>query len=335
MSLSAVTFLTQKQAFKGELFAKCILGAQPRASAPPIAPKRASGLLDAGPLRHLARSPVMVPIPGTSSLAHLEENVAATQISLSTEDLHELSLNGCFRVFLPTRLVAIENTHNRGGGVVFPQQDVVSICTAACALGVATYLDGARLFNAAVASNRSLAELAAPFDVVSVALSKATVETRALSVTQPIARRGDRGAAREGAGRSSSRNIDSKSRSTDSIVSKFYFADAIWRHLQHNRHFCDIGADVAVKSAMRRKTSIRANRARQPPISMSAPRSAGVQAKFLRRSLRPRAYSLVPSSSLSRVSGGFLVLIVPFGVPNPRLQAKRRADEVGEGDDVR
>ena len=39
----------------------------------------------------LARSPVMVPIPGTSSLAHLDENVAATQISLSTEDLHELS----------------------------------------------------------------------------------------------------------------------------------------------------------------------------------------------------------------------------------------------------
>ena len=29
------------------------------------------------------------------------------------------------------------------------------------------------------------------------------------------------------------------------------------------------------------------------------------------------------------------LLIVPFGVPNPRLQAKRRADEVGEGDDVR
>ncbi|MFY9990041.1 MAG: aldo/keto reductase, partial [Rhodoplanes sp.] len=39
----------------------------------------------------LARSPVMVPIPGTSSLAHLDENVAAAQISLSTEDLHELS----------------------------------------------------------------------------------------------------------------------------------------------------------------------------------------------------------------------------------------------------
>lgn len=75
-------------------------------------------------------------------------------------------------VFPPTKLVAVENTHNRGGGVVFPQEDVVAICRAARALGLATYLDGARLFNAAAATARTLAELAAPFDVVSVALSK-------------------------------------------------------------------------------------------------------------------------------------------------------------------
>jgi threonine aldolase len=75
-------------------------------------------------------------------------------------------------VFPPTTLVAIENTQNRGGGVVFPQDDIEEICAAARALNVGTYLDGARLFNAAVASGRSLAELAAPFDVVSVALSK-------------------------------------------------------------------------------------------------------------------------------------------------------------------
>ena len=75
-------------------------------------------------------------------------------------------------VFPPTTVVAIENTHNRGGGVVFPQSEVVAICAAARELGVGTYLDGARLFNAAAASGCSLAELAAPFDVVSVALSK-------------------------------------------------------------------------------------------------------------------------------------------------------------------
>ena len=75
-------------------------------------------------------------------------------------------------VFPPTTLVAIENTHNRGGGVVFPQDKAVAICAMARELGLASYLDGARLFNAAAVCGRSLAELAAPFDLVSVALSK-------------------------------------------------------------------------------------------------------------------------------------------------------------------
>lgn len=72
----------------------------------------------------------------------------------------------------PTTLVAVENTHNRGGGVVFPREEVTRICAAARELGLAAYLDGARLFNAAAASQTSLAELAEPFDLVSVALSK-------------------------------------------------------------------------------------------------------------------------------------------------------------------
>src|SRR5579871_6756957 len=53
-----------------------------------------------------------------------------------------------------------------------PTTEAVAICAAARALGMASYLDGARLFNAAVALGKSLAELAAPFDLVSVALSK-------------------------------------------------------------------------------------------------------------------------------------------------------------------
>ena len=75
-------------------------------------------------------------------------------------------------MFPPTTLVAIENTHNRCGGLVFPQDEAVAICGAAHALGIRAYLDGARLFNAAAASGRSVAELSRPFDVVSVALSK-------------------------------------------------------------------------------------------------------------------------------------------------------------------
>ena len=59
-------------------------------------------------------------------------------------------------IFPPTTLVAVENTHNRGGGVVFPQDEAEAICRAARELGVASYLDGARLFNTSVASRRTL-----------------------------------------------------------------------------------------------------------------------------------------------------------------------------------
>lgn len=71
-----------------------------------------------------------------------------------------------------TTLVEIENTHNRGGGVVFDQADVERICALARERGISTFLDGARLWNAAVASGRPLDELARPFDLVSVAFSK-------------------------------------------------------------------------------------------------------------------------------------------------------------------
>jgi threonine aldolase len=75
-------------------------------------------------------------------------------------------------LYPPTTLVEIENTHNRSGGIIFPQDQVERVCTAARERGIATFLDGARLWNVAIASNRSLADLAAPFDLVSVALSK-------------------------------------------------------------------------------------------------------------------------------------------------------------------
>jgi threonine aldolase len=75
-------------------------------------------------------------------------------------------------VFPATSAVVVENTHNRGGGVIFPQMDAEAICAAAKKAGIASYLDGARLFNVAAATNASLADLAAPFDMASVALSK-------------------------------------------------------------------------------------------------------------------------------------------------------------------
>ena len=75
-------------------------------------------------------------------------------------------------IYPPTTLVEVENTHNRAGGVVFPQDEAVRICAVARQLGIASYLDGARLWNVAAATGSPLNELAAPFDLVGVSLSK-------------------------------------------------------------------------------------------------------------------------------------------------------------------
>jgi threonine aldolase len=74
--------------------------------------------------------------------------------------------------FPPTTLVWIENTHNRGGGRVFPQAEVEAIAAVAHARGLRVHLDGARLLNAAAATERPARELAAPADSASICLSK-------------------------------------------------------------------------------------------------------------------------------------------------------------------
>jgi threonine aldolase len=71
-----------------------------------------------------------------------------------------------------TRLVCLENTHNRGSGRVQPYDVVESICDWAHGNGLRTHLDGARLFNAAVASGIPAAQWAQHFDTVSVCFSK-------------------------------------------------------------------------------------------------------------------------------------------------------------------
>ena len=71
-----------------------------------------------------------------------------------------------------TRLVCLENTHNRWGGRIQPQQEVRRICEWADDNQLKKHLDGARLWNASVATGLSERELAAPFDSVSVCFSK-------------------------------------------------------------------------------------------------------------------------------------------------------------------
>lgn len=72
----------------------------------------------------------------------------------------------------PLSLICLENTHNDRGGVILPAGYAEALAELVRPRGVRLHLDGARLFNAAVATGRSLADLAAPFDTVSVCMSK-------------------------------------------------------------------------------------------------------------------------------------------------------------------
>jgi len=69
-------------------------------------------------------------------------------------------------------LVTLENTHNMHGGTVYPPAVSDDVCDRAHAAGLKVHLDGARIFNAAVALNRSVASLSRKFDSVMFCLSK-------------------------------------------------------------------------------------------------------------------------------------------------------------------
>ena len=69
-------------------------------------------------------------------------------------------------------LVCLENTSNRGGGSCYPVEVIDEICAVAHDKGCAVHMDGARLFNAAVASGISAARLVENCDSVSICLSK-------------------------------------------------------------------------------------------------------------------------------------------------------------------
>lgn len=72
----------------------------------------------------------------------------------------------------PLRLICLENTHNIGGGSIWPLEEIRSVAEVAKPQGVALHLDGARLWHATAATGIAEADYAAPFDTVSVCFSK-------------------------------------------------------------------------------------------------------------------------------------------------------------------
>jgi threonine aldolase len=71
-----------------------------------------------------------------------------------------------------TGLIEIENTHNMGGGTVYPQSVIDQICDGAHERGLKVHMDGARVFNAATATGRPVREITAKVDTVMFCLSK-------------------------------------------------------------------------------------------------------------------------------------------------------------------
>lgn len=84
-------------------------------------------------------------------------------------------LQGAIRgaVYTPkTRVISLESTHNRCGGAALPLEYLQQVAAVAQARGVALHLDGARIFNAAVALGVPAETIAAPFEVVNFCFSK-------------------------------------------------------------------------------------------------------------------------------------------------------------------
>ncbi len=71
-----------------------------------------------------------------------------------------------------TGLISLENTHNMAGGTVYPQEVADEVCDRAHEMGIPVHLDGARVFNAAAALGRPVAEVTRKFDSVMFCLSK-------------------------------------------------------------------------------------------------------------------------------------------------------------------
>jgi len=97
--------------------------------------------------------------------------VVPTGLVMNADDLRQ-SFRARSRYYPAPSLVCVENTHNGAGGKLTDLAELEAIRRVADEHGVPLHLDGARLWNASVATGLSLAELAEPADTVMVAFSK-------------------------------------------------------------------------------------------------------------------------------------------------------------------
>ena len=91
---------------------------------------------------------------------------------LVAQDALEIARPNSGPYLVSTTAIAVENTHNFGGGTVQPLDEIKALRKGADEIGVALHLDGARIWNAHVASGVALSEYGKYFDTISVCLSK-------------------------------------------------------------------------------------------------------------------------------------------------------------------
>ena len=115
----------------------------------------------------------------------------ATNGALIAKDALEIARPESGPYLVSTTAIAVENTHNFGGGTVQSLDEIAALRKGADELGLALHLDGARIWNAHVASGVPLAEYGKYFDTISVCLSKglgAPIGSIALSTKERVAK---------------------------------------------------------------------------------------------------------------------------------------------------
>lgn len=114
----------------------------------------------------------MYEVGGISALAGLiPRRVQGVRGALTPKDVAE-NIRGDNIHYPETGLICLENTHNRAGGAVIGVNETQAVRAVADEHGIPLHMDGARLFNAAVALCRPIKDLAAPCHSISLCLSK-------------------------------------------------------------------------------------------------------------------------------------------------------------------
>jgi threonine aldolase len=111
-------------------------------------------------------------VAGGTIVGNVQMRPVKTERGFLTPDQVQESIRPS-NIHIPqTGLVCLENTHNRHGGTCCTPEEIAAVATVAHAAGVPVHVDGARLFNAAVALERDAREFARPADSVTFCLSK-------------------------------------------------------------------------------------------------------------------------------------------------------------------